>query len=232
MPKSKRNPTPIKKKSAKQLSNEKEKRVQLKTDKRQTLVKSYVQVYGTSNAKLITELIKKDHGIGTKAETVGKDLKAMEADNQTWVRDLARTTWLQKTQQMYAETNLEIIQLQIIITKMMESEPSDFSNISKLIASTYETRLKRVEIQMKQEPENKDLSKEYAKLQRQYLADSDVFAKLLAQINITKTGGKIAYIQSIITEKRNYLAAMITDEPLYRHNAELTNHILTKESGT
>lgn len=48
--------------------------------------------------------------------------------------------------------------------------------------------------------------------------------ELINQVARIKTGGKIAYINSIITEKRNFLISMMTDKPLYEKTQELAQY--------
>ncbi len=171
------------------------KRTRLTAVRRKLLVADYVQVYGTSNASQIEAMIRKDHKIAVDRHSIANDLNERTADGEAWVRDLARTTWIQKTQQMYVETNQEIAELKGLISLAL-------ANDDIMPTEVYEVLVKNL------------TGKEGAKM----LAD---IQKKLTGASRLKMMGKIAYLHSIITEKRAFLAKLISDEPLYQQTQSL-----------
>ncbi len=171
------------------------KRTRLTTIRRKMLVEEYVHTYGTANATQITEMMRKDHRISVERHSIAADLNERTANGEAWVRDLARTTWIQKTQQMFIETNQEIAELKSLIAHALKSEDIMPTEIYEVLIQNLTT---------------KEGTKMIADLQKKLNAAGRL-----------RLMGKIAYLNSIITEKRAFLAKLISDEPLYQQTQSL-----------
>ena len=162
--------------------------------RRRELVQHYVRLYGTTSPTQIRELLITHENKKHARETIKDDINVIMSASQKWINDQARETWLNKINQMYVETNKEIIQIQDFISKLLHDSTDVPGPLIKII-----------------QDQNQATQKEIIS----YLQG------LHQKTHMVRYAGKIGYLNSILTEKRTFLIDMMTDHPLYQKTQEL-----------
>lgn len=164
-------------------------RKQIHTHKRQELVHHYAIMYGTASPTEIRDLIKRDTGYVTSRITIHKDLQKLNEQVSQWTHGQARSQWMARIQRMYVDTNLQILNLQDAIKKLVETDPQIPDTILQALASI---------------PAAKD-QKEAVR----------ILEKLVAAAQAQRYGGKMSYMISTMLEAQKHLVEIMTGGPLY-----------------
>ena len=157
--------------------------------KRKELVYHYAVMYGTGSVTEIRDLIKRDVGHSVSRNAIYKDLRAMNDNIAAWTHDQAKSQWMARVQRMYIDTNMQIINLQKSIQKIVDSSPEPPQELADAIALISEPNDKKAAIRQ--------------------------LDKLLELAKAYKHGGKVAFQIQTMIECQKHLVDIMTDQPLY-----------------
>ena len=157
--------------------------------RRKELVYHYAVMYGTGSVTEIRDLIKRDTEHSVSRNAIYKDLRAMNDNVAQWTHEQAKSQWMARVQRMYIDTNMQILNIQKIIQKIVDAEPEIPKELANAIALISEPADKKAAI--------KELD------------------KLLATAKAYKHGGKVAFQIQTMIEAQKHLVDIMTDQPLY-----------------
>lgn len=164
-------------------------RIKLNRFKRQELVHHYAVMYGTASPTEIQALIRRDTGYTPGRNTIHKDLQKLNDQVNQWTHGQAKSQWMARIQKMYIDTNMQIVNIQKTIEKLVEADPNIPESIMRALANI---------------PTAKD-QKEAVKM----------LEALLQATQAHRYGGKMAYLISTMLEAQKHLVEIMTGGPLY-----------------
>ena len=153
-----------------------------------------VQWHGTNAPTDIQRIIEAEFHVNVARQSIHSDLKFFKLSHEKWKLAMSMVSWPLKVQQMYREKNEEIADLR---------------------------KLRRELIDVDREPDER-----LVEMLADYDGDAgpDILRRLqgvCAAAAVGKVAGKIAYIDTVLEEKRESLIAMMTDGPLYESAQKL-----------
>ena len=167
----------------------------IKADLRKRMVAEYVSIYGVTDTRTIVKYIRSKTGKPVKDHTIAQDIEELHGVTDNFQRELARSTWMAKVHEMYADTNIEIKKIQTVTEKMLDADPNLPTGLLKLLEQM-----------------------EDPKEQRQII---EYLKKLRSSADAQKILGKLAYATQVLNEKRAFLISLVTSVPLYNQTASL-----------
>ena len=169
------------------------------TAKRRAKILEVVQTHGTLKPTEIRRIIEAEHNVSVARNSIHKDIQMLEKSDSDWSLAMTRLAWPVKIRQMYSDTNEEISDLRKLRRELLDVDREPDPIIVELI-SNYEGDPK----------------------ERQSIIDR--LRRVYGAAVASRVAGKIAYVDSIITEKRNFLITMMTDVPLYERGQRLAEY--------
>ena len=131
----------------------------------------------------------RDTGHGVARETIHQDLQTLNENVNQWTHDQAKSQWMARVQRMYIDTNQQIMNLQTLIRKIMESSAEPPKALLDAIALISEPKDRK--------------------------AAQQTLDKLLELAKAYKHGGKVAFQVQAMIECQKHLVEVMTGGPLY-----------------
>ena len=159
-----------------------------------------MRTHGIRSPARIVEILRTSHSVATTRKTVKDDIDALTAETSLWWRH-SPDIMHEAIRQFYTDESQEIAELKSMSTKMLSSDPEIHPDLMALLGNISDVKQQASLI--------KHLQAVYGAAQ------------------IQRYAGKVAYIHSIITEKRNAIIGMMTDWPLYDQTKKLSDYYRT-----
>lgn len=165
------------------------------TMKRRGIVQRIVQIHGYSDVKTLTERVGEELGKPPAQKTILNDLDWLYGDNEAWIHDQTKRTWMLSMQKMSTDTKMEIESLLDILAQLMKTTKTDPHVLSEAIASL--------------------------PLEDQQAANVEL-RLLLRSVGLKGVAPTILRLMTALKEHRVFLTELMTNKPIYEHVQEMS----------
>ena len=166
------------------------------TAQRRLKVLYVVQWHGTNAPTDIQRIIEDEFRVRVARQSIHSDLKYLKLNHKKWSLAMSMISWPLKIEQMYREKNEEIADLRRLRRELLDVDREPDPRLAEILADYGGDAAERDDI--------------IRRLRGVY-----------ASAAAGKVAGKIAYIDTVLEEKRESLIAMMTDGPLYESGQKL-----------